>query len=544
MKKRNHFMAVLLVALMMASSVLTGCGSGKDTGKKDDTAAVGGTSEAVTQAVAQDVKWDTNKQDTITLCVINNYYTAGEKKLAEDYMKLHPETKVVVDVVSDNDAYMTKMQTSLSGDKSNAADIVHGNFAAGAAGGTLSIGVDKGYFYDMTEMLDEVNPYNDGKKVRDVFDEADIANALNGSGGTALGYLPFDKCGVAFYYNKAIFDKLGLKVPASYEELNSVCEQLKANGYDRPISAGTESEWLINFIADSHYRATEHEYIIQPGDALYDANTMSANDGFKFDENNMDCDTYVVASAERQAKYSKEIGVDTDSNTKVWSLFQNISKYFTENWISADSAQVISDFETQRTPILFNGSWNAGLILSDINQLPADSQFEWATFQLQSFDNPPEGFNQKIRGIYVLGNVMTIVQKGDADHLERVKDFYKFWYSPTQAKTCYEETLANGNFVQGPCVIKGVELSEELTSKLDGFIATGNAKSFSWATGQSVSTQADKPIYNDLITQLSDGKLDVSSFLKKLSPVFSNATDDMISKAGYDLDPATQDVAK
>ena len=72
---------------------------------------------------ASDAAWDSLKEDTIVLSVINNYYTAGQKKLAEEYMELHPETKVVVDVVSDNDAYMTKMQTAFSADQNDAPDI-------------------------------------------------------------------------------------------------------------------------------------------------------------------------------------------------------------------------------------------------------------------------------------------------------------------------------------------------------------------------------------------------------------------------------------
>ena len=140
--------------------------------------------ETATEApAAAEATWDTTKEDTITLSVINNFYTAGEKKLAEEYMALHPETKVVVDVVSDNEAYKTKMITSLSEDRSNAPDIVHGNFVGMAlTGNSMDLAVDKGYLYDMTEMLDEENPYNGGK-VRDAFEEEDLTMVLSNSGG-------------------------------------------------------------------------------------------------------------------------------------------------------------------------------------------------------------------------------------------------------------------------------------------------------------------------------------------------------------------------
>ncbi len=545
MRKRKSWISVLLVIAMVCSMVLTGCSSSKD--KKttsDNTGVAKDDAGDTTGEVSKDVPWDTNKKDTIVLTVINNFYTAGEKKLAEDYMKLHPETEVVVDVVSDNDAYVTKMQTSLSGDKKNAPDIVHGNFAANVFGGSIAVGTDKGYFYDMTNMLDETNPYNDGKKVKDVFEEADLVLARNNSGGTTLGFLPFDKCGISFFYNKTIFDKLGLEAPNTYEGLVKVCETLKENGYDAPISAGAESEWLINFLADACYRKAEDQFLIMPGDGLYDENTMSANANFKFDENNLDCDAFVVDSLEKQAIYAKENGVNTKENKQIWTLFQNLAIYFTQNWIAAEGSQVISDFESQNSPILLNGSWNAGLILSDIAQLPAEDQFDWATFNIQSFENTPEGFSQKIRGLYVLGNAMSIIQKDDNDHMERVKDFYKFWYSPTQAKICYEETLSNGNYVQGPSVIKGVELDADLNAKLEGFIATGNVRTWSWASGQTRTLQADKPMYNDLISRLSEGSLDVDSFLEQLDPIYNTYNEDGIGSAGFDLDPATADTAR
>ena len=138
MTKRKLF-AMMLMASMTMTTVLGG---------------------ALVQAEESDAKWDTSKEDTITVSVINNFYTAGEKKLAEEYMKMHPETKVVIDVVSDNDTYKTKMMTSMEGDRSNAPDIVHGNFIGMAlTNNSMDLAVDKGYLYDMTEMLDEENPY-------------------------------------------------------------------------------------------------------------------------------------------------------------------------------------------------------------------------------------------------------------------------------------------------------------------------------------------------------------------------------------------------
>ena len=87
------------------------------------------------EAAANAVGWDTSVEDEIIVTVINGYYTAGEQKLAEEYMALHPETKVTIDVIADNNSYTTKMQTVLADITADtASDIVHSNFLGNVVG--------------------------------------------------------------------------------------------------------------------------------------------------------------------------------------------------------------------------------------------------------------------------------------------------------------------------------------------------------------------------------------------------------------------------
>lgn len=558
MKKRQVLAGIL--SILTAASMAAGCGSTTSSAGSSSTA--GGSSSASVSSASESsatdtsasaesssaasstsegsAAWDTSKKDTVVVSVINNFYTAGEKKLAEDYMKLHPETKVVIDVVADNDTYSAKMATAFEGDRSNAPDIVHGNFVSFSTGVSMGGLVDKGYLYDMTGMLDEDNPYNDGK-VRDAFDDQDLALALSEGGGKYITWLPFDKIGFALIYNKDIFDKEGVKVPDSYETLIEACKEFKDKGYDEPIATGMESFRLAVSIADAYYRQQEGDFLIQPGDALWDENTMSANKDFKWDESNPTCDQFTVFSNERIAKFAKDNGVNTPVNKQVFDEFYKAAQYFPQNWYGADSTQAIKDFETQQAPMLYQASFNAGLILSDVNELPDDQKFNWATSQIAKFDNPPEGFGTALRGYWDFGNIMSIIQKDDDDHMARVKDFYKYWYSADGAKTCYEETLSNGNFVQGPCIIKGVTLDKELSDILDGF-ATYPAKEFAFTIGiGNWNSTADAPVLKDLIDKFSTGELTTDEFLEQLSTVYNNYIDETIKKNGYDLDPATED---
>ena len=537
---RKRFLSLGL-AVGMVLLGLAGCGAGAS--KPTDESAPGTEPQMESAAPKAAVTWDSTKEDTITLSVINNFYTAGEKKLAEDYMKLHPETKVVVDVVSDNDAYKAKMMTSLDSDRSHAPDIVHGNFVGMTlTNNNMDLAVEKGYLYDMTAMLDEENPYNGGK-VRDAFEEKDLQLILNNAGGRYIPYLPFDKIGFAIFYNKDLLDKAGVTPPNTWESLLEACKKLKDAGYAVPLSAGMESFRLANTIADAYYRGMMGDFLTQPGDALWDENKMAANKDFKFDESDPYCDQFTVFSTERQMKYASENGISTEANKKIFTEFNKAAQYFPMNWIGADSTQAIADFEAQQAPLLYQASFNAGSILNDIKNLPEDMQFNWGTVQIGKFEKAPDGFGSTLRGYWDFGNIMSIINTDDKDHLERVKDFYKFWYSASNAKLCYEETLNNGNFVQGPSVIKGVELSPDLAQLLDGF-ETAPSREWAFATGMQWSTAADTPKYYDYMNQMTSGSISVDSYLQKMEEVYQNYNNESIDRTGFDLDPTTADTAK
>lgn len=153
----------LLLAVVMLVSVFAGCSSTNN--ESNQSNETNGSNTADNQPAAApvpqpdaEVAWDTSKQDEIIVTVINGYYTAGEKKLAEEYTKLHPETKVTVDVVADNDSYSLKMQTILADpNATGTSDIVHSNFFSSVAGGAAAA-LSNGLLLDMSTILDMDHP--------------------------------------------------------------------------------------------------------------------------------------------------------------------------------------------------------------------------------------------------------------------------------------------------------------------------------------------------------------------------------------------------
>ena len=70
---------------------------------------------------------------------------------------------------------------------------------------------------------------------------------------------PWSMDGKAFFYNVDVFNELGIEIPTTLKELYAVCEKLKENGYDEPISAGFSAPWAV-----SHYLGTICQRVVDP----------------------------------------------------------------------------------------------------------------------------------------------------------------------------------------------------------------------------------------------------------------------------------------
>ncbi len=71
--------------------------------------------------------------------------------------------------------------------------------------------------------------------------------------GDGLMYtLPMSKSTEVLYYNKTFFDKHGLKVPTTWDEMEKVCEQIKAiDPTSIPLGYDSEANWFITMCEQS-----------------------------------------------------------------------------------------------------------------------------------------------------------------------------------------------------------------------------------------------------------------------------------------------------
>ncbi|MFA6504706.1 MAG: extracellular solute-binding protein [Treponemataceae bacterium] len=160
---------------------------------------------------------------TLNLWHIHNQETRKTpiENAARRFETANPGVKVVVSIY-ENDPYKTKLKTVTGSDF---PDVFHS-----WGGGWLGSFVDAGFVADITAesvaWKDKVSP---------------AAYEFNRYGGKIYAS-PYIGSSTILYYNKVIFEKLGLKVPTTYSELMAVCDKLVANKII-PFAIGNKSQW-------------------------------------------------------------------------------------------------------------------------------------------------------------------------------------------------------------------------------------------------------------------------------------------------------------
>lgn len=153
---------------------------------------------------------------------------------------------------------------------------------------------------------------------------------------------PWSMDGKAFFYNVDVFNELGLEVPETLEELYAVCETLKENGYDEPISAGFSAQWAV-----SHYLGTICQRVVDP--------EVLAND-------------YVGGGDFTDEGYITALNV-----------FKDLSQYMTVDPCSVDHEFARNVFIMGVSPICY-------MQLAEIKYVRDDAEFEYAFFNFPAVE--------------------------------------------------------------------------------------------------------------------------------------------------------------
>lgn len=160
-------------------------------------------------------------------------------------------------------------------------------------------------------------------------------------GGKQYG-APWSMDGKAFFYNKDVFSELGLEVPTTMSELYAVCDVLKENGYDEPISAGFSAPWAV-----SHYMGTICQRVVDP--------EVLAKD------------------------YSGEGDFTDPGYILALNTFKDLSTYMTSDPCSVDH-------EFARNAFLYGESPIAYLQLAELRYVRTDAEFDYGFFNFPAVE--------------------------------------------------------------------------------------------------------------------------------------------------------------
>lgn len=193
---------------------------------------------------------EVNKSETINL-TIGSWRTEDKERyqvLIDAFNKKHPDIELEFKPTK-NTEYNTILNTALKGGEG--PDIIH--LRPYAPGIELA---DAGYM----EPIDDIAGL-------DVFPESSL-QASKGSDGKQYG-VPLNISTTQMFYNKKIFEELGLEKPQTWEEFIELNETLQSEDYI-PIALGTKEGWLLSsthgIIGPAHYGANKFVEKITTGE--------------------------------------------------------------------------------------------------------------------------------------------------------------------------------------------------------------------------------------------------------------------------------------
>ena len=297
------------------------------------------------------------------------------KHSADEYMKQNPNVTIDIEMIP-NDDFLTTLKTRIASD-------------------------DAPMIFD----LDRVNTidFQEAGHLADVSDTEGLEKNFDANilaqgqvDGVQCG-VPLDVSAYGIFYNKDIFDKYGLKIPTTADELTKVCDTLAQNGV-QPLGAPFSESWC-----QKHFcYAYTYIYCVE-NNADWFSQKMALTSTFASD------DAFKSAISE-MATYKKYWGDDP----------------FSTSW-----NDVLSGIATGTIAMTINGSWTIAGILS----INPDAN-------IGTFAMPVSNDTAQTQLRIEPGNNFCVYNSSDADLLAAAKGFYTYLCSVESAE--YYAKAANG----------------------------------------------------------------------------------------------------
>lgn len=232
MKRKTAAIVSAAAALTLA---LTGCGGGS---QQPDPSS--------TEIVPREISWLLSRpSDGSVMNIV--------KELADEYAKEHPGFSLNLITTPDRPSYLQKLQTLA------AANQLPELFDTDATPFTSKL-VKQGKLVDVQAMLTDLGIYDDFRPLALDYQRFD-------DGG--LYMVPFEFELEFFWYNKDLFEKAGVEVPKTLDDIVALCRPLRDAG-SIPIAVDGQDGWpLMRYMSYQPFRVAGPDYIdqLKRGDA-------------------------------------------------------------------------------------------------------------------------------------------------------------------------------------------------------------------------------------------------------------------------------------
>ena len=423
------------------------------------------------------------ESDTITICTTNDPgKQAAWTAVAEAYMKIHPEIKVVVDLKA-SENYDQWVQTEFTS-SSPTADIVNINLAGDT---------NKGKSINYMEYFDNKSPYSDGTWG----EQFNVSKQKVNMADNTMDALCLDTVQVIWLYNADIFKEAGANPPKTWNELIEACKKIQAKGY-QPIACDGDYNsfyaltmgWLAQIYHDQTNRSEVNITRAQEGDYCYDPDVDGKWKYNPSDPNNDDPDrlTQNPVRAFASIKDGTRSG-NTDGFKAVWKNLAKVypkyaggNSFFGTNFNGSKAL-----FYQGKAAMMVNVASGIVEFNNDMKTLDSgkdvqDSEgkvinnikkFKLGTFNMPSMEG--KEFEAKARTIEVANGFIGCISKGQA-HDDKVVDFLMYFSSSDGQSAYIDAGLDNGMVPAGQSLVYNVKYPEEIQSAFDSLELIGNVQ--------------------------------------------------------------------
>lgn len=253
-----------------------------------------------------------------------------------------------------------------------------------------------GEFPDMLECRD-VQVWEE--KLAELPDEiiAMIDNPATLEGKYYVAPISYQLTSLGCYYNKKLFDDLGLKEPTTYAEFLALCKTIKDSG-TAPIAIGGKDGWHMGFWWGNYWIK----------------NVFAENPDW-------------IA-----ARYNDEVSFKDDNVQLALQQYADLFEYVEKGWVSTGDNQIASLLVTGKAAMFFSGSWMVNQVVE------ADPAFDLGWFPVPDVD----GKLRMYGGSTLDGFALSKEAAKDKNKVAAFNAFVKFFYTEKYDDYCAQISMA------------------------------------------------------------------------------------------------------